>query len=449
MTSPQQTMIACSNCGQQIPAAVLSVIDLEAFPQGKSLLLTGRLNTAQCPNCGATNVVNIPLIYHDPSKELLVAYMPLELGMQQNEQEKVIGELLQQLPKRDFKGYMFNPKRTMSLEGLHNLILEADGVTPEMMEQQRERVRLAQSFFDTKSEQELESLVKQHDDDIDLQFFQALSVLGQRIMQEGRQEEAEAVAQLQAYIAANSTYGQEMIRQQQIQQQAVQEVGQRIEALGNDATRQDFMQLAFEFAEDDNYVQALVGLVRPAFDYEFFQMLTTEIGKAPAEERPHIEALRDRILELTSAIDEQQQMMAQNATAFLQAVVQSDDPEAMLRSNAPLLDEVFMSVLSANIKSASERADIQTSARLKQIYEMAARIIQERLGPELQFINQLLSAEDDNAAEAILREYANEYGEDILDILDEAEALFTAQGNDALVNRLQTLTQRATAILND
>ncbi len=449
MTSPQQTMIACSNCGQQIPATVLSVIDLESFPQGKSLLLTGQLNMAQCPNCGATNLVNTPLIYHDPSKELLVAYVPLELSMQQNEQERVIGELLQQLPKRDFKGYMFNPKRTMSLEGLHNLILEADGVTPEMMKQQRERIRLAQRFFDAHSEDELELLVKEHDDDIDLQFFQALSVLGQHIMQQGRQEEAETIAQLQTYIAANSTYGQEMIHQQQIQQQVVQEVSQRVQALGNNADQQDFLQLVFEFADEDNHIQALVGLVRPVFDYAFFQMLTAAIGKAPSEQRPPLEALRDRILELTSAIDEQQMMMTQNATAFLNAVVQSNDPEAMLKSNEPMLGEVFMGVLSTNIKSASDRADIQTSARLKQIYDLAVNIIQERLGPELQFINLLLNAEDDHAAQVVLHEFADEYGHDILDILDEAEMLFTAQGNDALANRLKTLTQWANALLND
>ena len=35
----------------------------------------------------------------------------------------------------------------------------------------------------------------------------------------------------------------------------------------------------------NEYLQALAGLVRPAFDYQFFQELTSKIEQAPADEQ--------------------------------------------------------------------------------------------------------------------------------------------------------------------
>ena len=62
-----------------------------------------------------------------------------------------------------------------------------------------------------------------------------------------------------------------------------------------------------DLGPDDERLQALVGLARPAFDYSFFQDLSVKIGQAPAEARAGLEALRDKLLELTAIIDQQTQ----------------------------------------------------------------------------------------------------------------------------------------------
>jgi hypothetical protein len=66
-------------------------------PQAKVRLLTGHLNTIRCPNCGAPNTVLTPLLYHDPEKELLIAFVPMELGLSKQDQEKTIGDMMREL----------------------------------------------------------------------------------------------------------------------------------------------------------------------------------------------------------------------------------------------------------------------------------------------------------------------------------------------------------------
>jgi len=134
-----------------VRVTVNTLIDAAQDPQAKIALLSGRINVAVCPNCGAPNTVLTPLMYHDPSKELLVSYVPMELGLPKDTQEKMIGELMReltsQLPQGSFKAYLLQPRQALTMQGLIDQVLQADGVTPEMMEDQRARVRLVEQFL--------------------------------------------------------------------------------------------------------------------------------------------------------------------------------------------------------------------------------------------------------------------------------------------------------------
>ena len=59
---------------------------------------------------------------------------------------------MNQLPKDNFKAYMFNPKRSLTMQGLIDQVLEADGITQEMLEEQRQRVQLVQQFIEADDE---------------------------------------------------------------------------------------------------------------------------------------------------------------------------------------------------------------------------------------------------------------------------------------------------------
>jgi hypothetical protein len=441
-----QTSVQCPSCGQTFNAEVHTMVDVLKDPEAKALLLTGRLNSTHCSNCGAPNTITAPLLYHDPTKELLIAYVPMELDLPKSEQEKIIGDMLNRMPKDDFKGYMFNPRRALTMQGLVDQVLEADGVTPEMMAEQRERVRLAQELVDAPEDQ-LAALIEQHDARIDTQLFQTLTLMAQRMMEGGQSELAQHILMTQGRIAELSTAGQELIRQQEEQQRIIEEVAGTIEALGPGATRQDFLNLALQYAEDEHALQALVGLARPAFDYEFFQEMSSRIGQAPAAERDALADLRERLLELTSAIDQQSQMAAQNAARFLQALVNNPEPEQMIREHLDMVDDTLLAVLNANIQEAERQKDIQNAARLKEIYNLLINILQENMQPEMRFINELLSAPDEETARELIAQHAEGYGEPLLEMMDAVEELLAAHDNHPLRDRLQLLRAEVEQVL--
>lgn len=447
MQNQPQTVIRCSSCGQPFNAQVRAVIDASQDPQGKALLLNGQLNMVRCPHCDNPNSIVSALLYHDPSKELLVAYVPMELNLNKDQQERIVGDLMKSLPKDNFKGYMFNPKRSLTMQGLVEMVLEADGITQEMMAAQRERVRLVQQVVDAPDAQ-LPNLVKEHDSKIDFQFFQTLALMAQRMAESGQMELAKRIVMVQTRIADLSTFGQTMQRQQEAQAEAVEEVAAEIEKLGDGATRQDFMNLAIRYMNDDDRLQALVGIARPAFDQQFFDELTDTISKAPADEREDLETLRDSLGHLTTQVDRQAQMQVQNAVNLLQAMLNTPDIDAIIEDNLPLIDDTFMAVLSANIQEMERRGEANASARLKQIYQRVVTIMQAHMQPELVFVNELLSTGSDDQARQMLNEHAKSFGEPLLEVMDAVGEVLNAQGQELLVKRLSSLRQDAVAVLN-
>jgi hypothetical protein len=414
------------------------MIDTTLDPEGKTLLLTGRLNSAICPHCNSTNVIATPLLYHDPIKEVLITYVPMELNLNKDQQEKAVGDLLNQLPKDNFKGYMFNPRRALTLQGLAEQVLESDGVTPEMMAQQKERVRIAQELADATPDQ-LPTLVQKYDEEIDMRFFQTLTMMAQRSMEAGQSDIANQIIIAQNQIAELSTYGQKLLQDQEERQEILEQVAQDIQQLGDKPTQTDFLQLAIQYVEDYDSLQALVGLVRPAFDYQFFQQLTEKIGQAPTSSRDSLNTLRENLLELTTAFDQQSALVAQNAASFIQTLVNHQEPEQLLLQNIHLLDDTFMAVLNANIHQADRRNDTQTSTRLKQLYELVISILQDNMQPELRFVNELLAAENEEEASAMISEGAEQFGYMLIEVMDAVEEILAGQGNHPLANRLKAL----------
>ena len=437
--------IQCPNCGQPFAAVVETVIDAGQDPQAKARLLSGQATTARCPNCGSPATVATPILYHDASNELLLVHVPMELNLPKQQQEKLVGDLMRELtsrlPKESMKGYLFQPKQALTMQGMIEQILQADGVTPEMMDAQRERVRLIEQFMSTPDDL-LPSLVQQHDTSIDAQFLQTMTLMAQRMVQEGRVDVAEQVLATQQMVAENSTFGKQVLEQSRVQEEIIREVAEELEGMGQTADRDTFLNLAMGYAGADQRLQALVGLARPAFDYAFFQDLTMRISQAPADDRDRLENLREQLLQLTAMVDQQTQMAVQQAAGLLQEIINSPDIDAAIRDNLPMFDDTFMAVLSANIQEAQRQSDIQLSGRLKQVYERVVATLRENMQPELRFINELLSIPDDQAR-TMVAEQAASYGPPLLDMFDAVERVLESRGETDILEKLALLREEA------
>jgi len=441
----RQMNIQCPNCRNQFTAVVEAVIDAGIDPQAKVRLLSGRVNNVVCPNCGTPVTIASPILYHDSSKELLLVYVPMEVPLPKQQQEKVIGDLMKELtaklPKESMRGYMFNPKQALTMQGMIDTILQSDGVTPEMMSEQRERVRLIETFMSTPDDL-LQSVVEQNDAKVDAQFLQTMAVMVQRMVQEGRPDIAQQVMATQQMVAEFSTFGKQLIERNRQQEQIVRIVADELQAMGQGATRKDFAELALGYGDDDARLQALVGLARPAFDKQFFQELTSRIGSAPADQRDALEDVRQRLTDLAAMVDQQQQMVVQEAAQLLQEIIMSQDIDAMIAENLPYLDDAFMAVLTANIQEAQRIGNIDLSARLKSVYDRVVAVLRDNMQPELKFINDLLSMPEDQARK-VLAENVTTFGPSLVEMMDAVQEILSSRDEAELLEKLATLRQDA------
>jgi hypothetical protein len=142
-------------------------------------------------------------------------------------------------------------------------------------------------------------------------------------------------------------------------------------------------------------------------------------------------------------------MQVQQAVSMLQAMLNMplEALDDTLRDNLPLINDTFMAVLTANIQEAERRQDTASATRLRQIYERVVAILQENMQPELVFVNQLLSAQSDAEAQAMLQQGVEQFGDSVLDVMDAIGEVLNAQGEFETLQRLAELRENAEAAL--
>ena len=199
-----QTQIACPRCRQMIAANVEQLFDVTQDPQAKQRLLGGVSNMARCPHCGYQGRLATPIVYHDNDKELLLTFFPPELSLPLNEQERVIGPLIKQvmdrLPPEKRKGYLLNPIPNLTYESMIQTILSKDGITPEMLKEQQDRVSLIERLMQASSNDVRSEIIKQNTDLFDEQFFALFSRIAQSAAASGQEQVARSLVEVQKQL---------------------------------------------------------------------------------------------------------------------------------------------------------------------------------------------------------------------------------------------------------
>ncbi|PJF36272.1 MAG: hypothetical protein CUN49_06250 [Candidatus Thermofonsia Clade 1 bacterium] len=454
MFQPMARQISCPSCRQPFTAQVEQIVDGERDPSAKARLLSGTLNAVRCPYCGYEFRLSTPIAYHDASKELLLVNVPMELGLPSAEQERLIGSLTQaimnSLPQEKRKGYLLMPRSTLTLQGMIEAILEADGITKEMIEARRKKLRLAEQFLQSDPEQ-WQALAQQHDAELDEEFFAMLTASAEAALRNGRRDVAQAMLMLRDALLSLSSVGQRLLSQGAEEETRIQAVVDDLNALGNQLSRETLLDLAIRYVQADttDRLEVLVGLARPIMDYAFFQLLAQRIESASGTEQTLLKMLRDHLLDLTQALDQQTQAMVQQAAQALQAIVNSQDLDAAIRARIEDIDDTFLSVLSANLQNAEQTGNQAAAARLRQVMERVMDILAENAPPVIQFINQLLQQPTAEGARALLAARAAEFGRELLEVMNTLLGELSARGRSATVERLLTLRQMAVDVLGD
>ncbi|MEJ2012739.1 MAG: CpXC domain-containing protein [Anaerolineales bacterium] len=405
--------ITCPNCGAPIQARIRQLIDVGQDPSLKGRLLSGSLNHVRCSVCGFDGTIATPLVYHDPEHELLLTYIPVEVNLKKDEQERLIGQLINrvmdQLPPEQRKAYLLQPQSVLTMQGLVDRVLEEEGISKEEIEAQQEKMRLFEELLQV-PEDGVAQFAKEHDEELDAAFFQLVSLTLQAT-RDPRAQEAMA-GRLQTLLEETS-FGKRL----QAQEQEIQAATESLRSISDDGlTRESLLDLFVEAPNDDR-VTALTNLTRPALDYEFFELLSRKIETAEGDEKEHLENLRAHILQVTEEIDSIQQARAAQSASLLKTLLESDNPEQAVQQALPLIDELFLGTLEANLRGARERGDDELLQRLETINDIIQERIKASLPAGLQLAQELLSLPAQEERMAMLEEKKEQIDDDLLNTL--------------------------------
>ena len=386
-----QTQIACPRCRQPITANIEQLFDVTQDPQAKQRLLGGVSNMARCPHCGYQGRLATPIVYHDNEKELLLTYFPPELSMPLNEQERLIGPMIKQvtdrLPPEKRKAYLLKPVPNLTYESMIQTILGKDGITPEMLKEQQERVQLIERLLQASSNDVRGEIIKQNLNLFDEQFFALFSRLAQSAAGSGQEPMARAMVDLQNQLLEETEFGRtlrESVGELEAATKALQEAGQGL-------TRDKLLDMILQ-SPNDARLRAYATIARGGMDYQFFQLLSERIDKASGDEKARLEGIRQKLLDFTNEIDKQIEARYKQAQEFVDSLLAQEDIVRAVRDNLNNFTQDAVDVVNQMLRQASEKNDYTRMGKLQKMVEVLREV---STPPEVAFIEQLLDAPDD------------------------------------------------------
>lgn len=441
----QTVPVTCPSCGHRFVSPVLTAIDAGQNPEAKALFLSGQINVAACPQCGHAGMLSTPLVYHDPDKEMLFTYVPTELGLPESEQQRLIGDLtnrvMSSLPPEQRKGYLLRPRSFLRIEGMVEAILEADGVTPEMLQAQRAKADLLDRLLRAPSDDSRRAIAQENDEQLDYEFFQILTLNIELAQANAHEEAVSQLLDLRRQLLEWTTVG----RQVTAREDAIKE-------LGSEISREGLLEKLIEAsrAGEDAKVETMIAVGRPAIDYVFYQQLTARIEaedeKGNAREADRLKALRERVLDVTAKVDAELQRATEQANLLLGEILSSEDLEASVESHLDQIDELFLNALALNLRAAEQAGRVDEAQKLQQVGDILMRLIQESQPPEIQFINSLLTTDYPDGTQALLEENQEQIDDQMLELMRLVEDDLAQSGRAELAQRLAEIQKQAASV---
>lgn len=437
--TPHQTAtLNCPNCGHQFTTPVHAIIDVSQDPTAKQRFLSGQLNMAVCPRCGAGGALSTPFVYHDPDKELLFAYTPPTSTLSNDEQQRVIGSLVNtvmtSLPSDRRKGYLFQPRTFLSLETLMDEILVADGISKEQLESQRRKLRLLERLMGATSDDVIEVIAKENEKDLDYEFFLLLNSFIESARMQGQEAEANHFQSLRRKLVEYSDA-------------ALEGDIASAAALSHDELLRRFQEL-----DGQEEQMALVAAARHLLDYSFFQKLTAMIEEAERsgeeEQASELADLRSRILAWIDEIDAEAKAIWEHKGKVIEQALQSGNWRQVLEENWEEIDPIFLTILDGNIQMAQEQGNERAASTLQQLADLALIVAREHAPPEVKLLNSLLETDSMEERQSLLEEQSELVTEDFLILVESVIQDLHAQGRQKDAEKIQPIRDQVKATIS-
>jgi hypothetical protein len=427
--------VTCPRCQGQFQARVESVVDVKKDPSAKARVMNGAVNLATCPQCGSRVMLQLPFLYHDPDKELALIYAPMAAGQDEAARQKAIGQLtktaMDSLPPAERKGYLLQPQEFLTLDNLIKRVLEAEGITEEVIADQREKAELLQKMADEEDAEALDRLIKENDEGIDPIFLRMLAMSMEVARANGRREELDRLLQIQERVLQLSTEGQAAARRAEM-----------VEQLRQEPKGEKLLELLIE-APDEAARSVLVSFGLPLVDYAFFSVLTSRIDSAADEkEKKRLTELRSEVLHIRDQIESETRALLQQRAALLRDLMLSDDPAELARRRIAELDDAFFQVVAANMEEARTGGDEKALQALQAIWALALGLLEQTLPPAVRLFNRLVAAEEEDVVK-LLEKNQRLVTPEFVGFLEQAEQDIREDGSEEAADHLAMVLAKA------
>ncbi len=442
---PSGAQVQCPQCGTPFAVPVFTIIDLGANPELRNALLGGQINMAQCPKCGAGGQLSAPLMVHDPENNFLGVFTPMA-GMDDIQRQKAIGDLTQalmrKLPQEARRGYMLQPMQYTDWTRFMEKQWEFQGVTPEMIRRQRQQTEALQSMIRIADDNSaLDMVLERYHSLVDADFFALLDRLLMVASQQQDRASLERVVQLRNRLKETTEVGRKI-------QIAEDKVRALIDSITQETTPAEIIaKLTVAAGEPDGeqIAASVMMAISPVIDYQFLLAVSEKLEASSDEaERKALELLRTTATRIQEQVQASRQSMGAQLQELLQAVLQSEDPQATLNEYGDLIDENFLGLLAGNIDRAEKSGATGAARRFRQLYEMALNVVQQGMPPEVQLLNDLVNAPDQATMRRLLDENRSAINREFIESLRQLEDDFRQRGNPELADRIKSVRAAAT-----
>lgn len=422
-----KTSVPCPQCRQPITIELTRLFDTNTDPEAKQKLLSGSANYFQCQVCGAQGVYPTPIVYHDPEKELLLTFFPPDLRTPVNEQERVLGPMIKKamddLPPEKRKSYLFRPQTMLTQQRLFETILGADGITPEMIKAQQEKLNLLQQLLVANAEG-LPEMIRQNDEKIDEEVFMLLSRLAQASASAGDRQSLMALDNLQKALLEHSTLGKNAALEAAETQEAVKEL-QELSKAG--ITRENLLELLIKSANSDIRLTTIASMARGGLDYTFFQLLSDKIDSSSGNDKAGLESLRERLLTITQAVDEAMKIQIEDARKLVKELLAAEDIEKATQEALPRFSQAVAEVINQEAQAAQAAKDEAKLRKLSQIITVIQSA--DSSNAYLGLVDALLQEEIPETRAAMLEESSELINEEFMQLLGGLIGQMEQQGD--------------------
>jgi hypothetical protein len=340
------------------------------------------------------------------------------------------------------KGYLLRPREFLTFQGMLEAILEADGITREMLQAQREKAELIGKMLEVLDDSiQLSALIGQHEQQIDYEFFTLLTLQINSAEQSNQTDLSGKLDRLRQELLERTTTGKKVAEQQQAVEDALAGIDESL-------TREDLLEriLASQGEHEDQILNVLIALARPLLDYQFFQLLTSRVERAEQQgedkQAEQLRNLREKILDITQELDARVRQQTQERARLLGEILQSEEPRDTIRAHIGELDDVFMSVLEANVAQYQQDRP-ELAQQFLSVRNMIVEVLEENAPPELRFVSQLMSADYPDDTRSMLANNQAMVTPQVLGMMEALQGEFENRGDTEASEKLKGILAQA------